>query len=283
MKQIKAEILLNKEIAGSHFKMVLDLGKFNTPIKPGQFLHIKAGSAYDPLLRRPISIHRIGSNQNIIELLYKIEGKGTQLMSRRSKGTYLDIIGPLGNGFKVPKGQSNFILVAGGMGIAPLIALADSLARFRKRTITVILGAKTKDFVVCKKELLDIGAKVIVVTEDGSEGEKGLATAVLKSVIEQFDLRKSAAALTKKHTKKITIAEYGPEVGLYACGPSGMLKAIATIAKYYNMQAQASFEERMGCGVGACLGCTIQTKTGYKRVCKDGPVFDLEEIAWERD
>lgn len=281
MKQIKAEILLNKEIASSHFKMVLDLGKFNTPpIKPGQFLHIKAGSAYDPLLRRPISIHRIGSSPNIVELLYKIEGKGTQLMSRRSKGTYLDIIGPLGNGFKVPKGQSNFILVAGGMGIAPLIALADNLARFRKRTITVILGAKTKDFIVCKKELHDIGAKVIVVTEDGSDGEKGLATALLESVIEQFDLRKSAAALAPKRAKGITIAEYRPEVGLYACGPLSMLKVIATITKHYTIQAQASFEERMGCGVGACLGCVIQTKTGYKRVCKDGPVFGLGEITW---
>ena len=281
MQQIKAEILLNKEIASSHFKMVLNLGKMNSPAKPGQFLHIRAGSAYDPLLRRPISIHRIGSTPNIIELLYKIEGKGTQLMSRRSKGTYIDIIGPLGNGFKVPKGQSNFILMAGGMGIAPLIALADSLARFRKRTITVILGAKTKDFIICRKELRDIGAKVIVVTEDGSEGEKGLATAVLESVIEQFDLRKNATALSLRRTQKVTISEYSPEVGLYACGPSAMLRAVATIAKYYTMQAQGSFEERMGCGVGACLGCAIQTKAGYKRVCKDGPVFDLEDIVWE--
>ena len=280
MKQIQAKILLNKEIASSHFKMVLNLGKLNVPIKPGQFLHIKAGSDYDPLLRRPISIHRIGSNPNIIELLYKIKGKGTQLMSRRSKGAYLDVIGPLGNGFKVPKGQSNFILIAGGMGIAPLVALADNLARFRKRTITVILGARTKDFIICKRELRDIGAKVIVVTEDGSEGKKGLVTAVLESVIEQFDLRKSATALTKKHTKGITIAEYGPEVGLYVCGPSGMLKAVAAIARHYTIQAQASFEERMGCGVGACLGCVVQTKAGYKRVCKDGPVFDLEEIVW---
>jgi len=281
MQQIKAEILLNKEIASSHFKMVLNLGKVNSSARPGQFLHIRAGTAYDPLLRRPISIHRIGSTPNIIELLYKIEGKGTQLMSRRSKGTYIDIIGPLGNGFKVPKGQSNFILMAGGMGIAPLIALADSLARFRKRTITVILGAKTKDFIICRKELRDIGAKVIVVTEDGSEGEKGLVTAVLESVIEQFDLRKNATALSLRRPQKVTISEYSPEVGLYACGPSAMLRAVATIAKYYTMQAQGSFEERMGCGVGACLGCAIQTKAGYKRVCKDGPVFDLEDIVWE--
>jgi len=204
-------------------------------------------------------------------------------MSRRSKGTYLDIVGPLGNGFRVPKGQSNFILMAGGMGIAPLIALADNLAKFRKRTITVILGAKTKEMIICKKELHDIGANVIVVTEDGSEGEKGLATVVLQSVIEQFDLRKNAAALLLKNAKPLTIAEYSPEVGLYVCGPTAMLKAVAAIAKYYAIQAQGSFEERMGCGVGACLGCAIKTKNGYKRVCKDGPVFDLEEIAWERD
>ncbi len=282
MKQINAEILLNKEIAGAHYKMVLKLPGLNEQVKPGQFLHIRAGSAYDPLLRRPISVHRIGSDPDIIELLYKLEGKGTHLMSRRSKGTCIDVIGPLGNGFKVPKGQSNFILVAGGMGIAPLIALADSLAKFRKRTITVILAAKTKEFIVCKKELTDIGAKVIVVTEDGTEGERGIATTMLKSVIEEFDLRKGAGSLNRKSSKHLTIADYRPEVGLYACGPSAMLKAIAPVARYYAIQAQASFEERMACGVGACLGCAINTKTGYKRVCKDGPVFDLEEIAWEQ-
>lgn len=282
MRQVKAEILLNKEIASRHFKMVLDLRHPDIAIRPGQFLHIRAGSAYDPLLRRPISVHRIGSEPKIIELLYKLEGKGTQLLSRRSKGTYVDAIGPLGNGFKVPKGQSNFILMAGGMGIAPLIALADSLAKFRKRSITAILGARTKEFIICAPELKALGAKVIIVTEDGSEGEKGLATSVLESVIEQFDMRKSTGSLTRKTLRGVTISEYSPEVGLYACGPMAMLKSAAKIARQYTMQAQASFEERMGCGVGACLGCAIPTKRGYKRVCKDGPVFDLEEIAWEQ-
>jgi dihydroorotate dehydrogenase electron transfer subunit len=281
MIHTKAEILLNQEIVPDHFKMVLALADFKDTITPGQFFHVRAGSDYDPLLRRPISVHRLGSKPNIVELLYKVVGKGTHLMSRRSKGTYLDLIGPLGNGFKIPKTQSNFILVAGGMGVAPLVALADQLARFRKRSITVILGAKTKGSITCKRELQDLGAKLIIITEDGSEGEKGLASHVLEGVIEEFDLRKKASEYTSKDTAHITIGDYHPEVGLYVCGPIGMLREIAKIARQYRIQTQASLEERMGCGLGACLGCVIKTKQGYKRVCKDGPVFGLEEIAWE--
>lgn len=281
MVHTKAEILLNQKIAPGHFRMVLSLEGFKDSIRPGQFFHIRSGSDYDPLLRRPLSVHRLGSKPNIVELLYKVVGKGTHLMSRRSKGTYLDIIGPLGNGFKIPKSQSNFILVAGGMGVAPLMALADDLAKFRKRSITVILGAKTKDYLTCKKELQELRAKITVVTEDGSEGEKGLVTGLLEDVIEQFDLRKTDSPLTSKDAARITIGDYRPEVGLYVCGPTAMLKKVARIARHYRIQTQASLEERMGCGLGACLGCVVKTRAGYKRVCKDGPVFDLEEIVWE--
>ena len=280
MIQQRAEILSNKNISLSHFKMVLKIDGLKDKVKPGQFFHLRPGSDYDPLLRRPISVHRVGSQSNIIELLYKIEGKGTQLMSRRSKSTYIDVIGPIGNGFKVPKTQSNFILVAGGMGVAPLVALCDDLARFRKRTITVIIGAKTAELITCTREFQEVGAKVIVVTEDGSMGEKGLATSVLEDVIECFDVRKTASAITSKKAPRLTIGSYVPEVGLYACGPIPMLKAVAAIAKYYGIQTQASLEERMGCGVGACLGCAVKTKKGYERVCVDGPVFNIEDLEW---
>jgi dihydroorotate dehydrogenase electron transfer subunit len=281
MLHIKAEILINQEIAPGHFRMALHLGPVKIKIRPGQFLHIRAGTSYDPLLRRPISIHRINVKPNIVELLYKVAGKGTQLMSRRSKGTYVDILGPLGNGFCVPRKQSNFILIAGGMGIAPLVALADQLATFRKKTITVILGAKTKDFIVCTKQLQEVGARVIVVTEDGSEGEKGLATTALESIIAKFDIRKTAVSERPRQESNLVVTEYVPEVGLYACGPLAMLKAVAVIARHYKIQAQASFEERMGCGVGACLGCAIKTQRGYERTCTEGPVFDLADIIWE--
>ena len=280
MIQQRAEILSNKNISLSHFKMVLKIDGLKDKVKPGQFFHLRPGSDYDPLLRRPISVHRVGSQSNIIELLYKIEGKGTQLMSRRSKSTYIDVIGPIGNGFKVPKTQSNFILVAGGMGVAPLVALCDDLARFRKRTITVIIGAKTAELITCTREFQEVGAKVIVVTEDGSMGEKGLATSVLEDVIERFDVRKTASAITSKKAPRLTIGSYVPEVGLYACGPIPMLKSVAVIAKYYGIQTQASLEERMGCGVGACLGCAVKTKKGYERVCVDGPVFNIEDLEW---
>ncbi|MFH1868908.1 MAG: dihydroorotate dehydrogenase electron transfer subunit [Candidatus Omnitrophota bacterium] len=281
MIHAKAEILLNQEIMPDHFKMVLSLKDFDSAIRAGQFFHIRAGSDYDPLLRRPLSVHRLGPKPNVVELLYRVAGKGTHLLSRRSKGTYLDVIGPLGNGFKVPRSQSNFIIIAGGMGVAPLLALVDELAQFRKQSITVILGAKTQSHITCKKEFQELKAKVEVVTEDGSAGEKGLATDILESVVEQFDLRKTDSPLTTKDAAKITIGDYCPEVGLYACGPVGMLRAVAKIARQHRIQTQASFEENMGCGVGACLGCVIRTKDGYKRVCKDGPVFDLEDIVWE--
>ena len=281
MLHTKAEILINKEIAPAHFKMVLRMKGITERIKPGQFLHIRAGSGYDPLLRRPVSLHRVSSGQNIIELLYKIAGRGTQLISRRSKGTGLDILGPLGHGFRVPKGQTNFILIAGGMGVAPLVGLADQLATYRKKTITVILGARSFDSIICAKELQEIGARVIVVTEDGSKGYRGLATTVLNNMIERFDIRKTASTTKKKGMEVMTIGEYAPKVGLYACGPLGMLESVAKVAKQYKIQAQGSFEERMGCGVGACLGCVIKTQRGYERVCKEGPVFDLSDIIWD--
>jgi dihydroorotate dehydrogenase electron transfer subunit len=261
--------------------MVLKLNGFKGAIKPGQFFHIRPGSGYDPLLRRPISVHRIGSEPNIIEIMYKVLGKGTALLSRRSKATSLDVIGPLGNGFKISKDKSDFILVAGGMGVAPLVALADELARFRKESITVVLGARTKSHIACDKEFKELGIKTIIITEDGSEGVKGLATDILEVCIEQFDVRKTKRRLIKKERTNITIGDYYPQLSIYACGPTPMLKAISTIAARYRIQAQASLEERMGCGIGACLGCAVLTKQGYKRVCKDGPVFNLDDIIWK--
>lgn len=278
MIHTKAEILINQLIAPDHFKMVLRIRGFKGTIKPGQFFHIRAGSDYDPLMRRPLSIHRIGNSPEIIEILYKVVGKGTQLMSRRSKDTYLDIIGPLGNGFKIERAQRNFIIVAGGMGVAPLVSLCDELAKFRKKNITVIIGAKTADYIVCEKEFKDLKANVLVATEDGSKGIKGLVTDVLVDVIKKFDLREPSSTLADRDASKVTIGSYQPKVGLYTCGCKSMLKEVAKICRFYKLRAQASFEERMGCGLGACLGCVINTQNGYKRVCKDGPVFDLSEI-----
>jgi len=279
--QTKAEILINKEIAPGYFKMALRIEGFAGNVRPGQFLHIRAGMGYDPLLRRPISVHRISGRQGIVELLYKVNGKGTQLMSRRSKGTFLDVVGPLGNGFKVPKGQLNFVLIAGGMGVAPLVALADQLATYRKKAITVIIGAKDAGSVVCVKEFQEIGAKAIIVTEDGSRGDRGLVTAMLEKVIRDFDIRKTSLRTRSYSLADVTIGDYAPEVGLYACGPMSMLASVAKIAKPYKIKTQGSFEERMGCGVGACFGCAIKTQRGYERVCKEGPVFDLADIVWD--
>lgn len=280
MINTKAQILLNQKIAEDHFKMVLRVEGLKESPRPGQFFHIRSGTGFDPLLRRPISLHRLGDAPDIIEILYKVVGRGTHLMSRRSKGTFLDIIGPLGNGFKIDKMQKNFIIIAGGMGVAPLMALCDELAKFRKKHITVILAAKNANYIVGEQEFKNIKASVLVVTEDGSQGIRGLATDVLVDVIKKFDLRDSKAPMADKHASAVTIGTYHPLVGVYTCGCMPMLKEISKICTRYKLRAQASLEERMGCGVGACLGCVVNTTSGYKRVCKDGPVFDLNEVVF---
>ena len=268
MQRISAKILSNLRIGPDYYKMVLDIPTLEEKIRPGQFINIKITDFMDPFLRRPFSIHRIGARQRVIEILYKIVGRGSALLARRSRGTPLDIIAPLGNGFVVDKNVSNFILIAGGMGVAPLLALADEIAQHRKNKLYVILGAKTKDSLLCRDEFKALGSDVEMVTDDGSLGKKALATDVLIEKLEKI-----------KPT--LVIADSKPAVCVYACGPSEMLKEAAQIVKRHRISCQASFEEHMACGIGACMGCSILTVDGYKRVCADGPVFDMSKVVWK--
>ncbi len=197
-------------------------------------------------------------------MLYEVVGKGTAILSRKKAGDYVDIIGALGNGFKLSASGAS-ILVAGGIGVAPLAALAEALIK-RKNKVCVIIGAKKRPHILCHAEFRAMGCSVKIATEDGSKGYKGLATDVLSGLLR--DSRYSTA-----------------DTSIYACGPNGMLKAIWDIAKEKEIPCQFSFESRMACGVGACLGCPIKVRAGlidfeYKMVCKDGPVFNAEEIAW---
>lgn len=221
--------------------------------KPGQFLEIKISDGYEPLLRRPFSIHRRRGKD--IEIIYRIAGRGTEILSQRKVGEYLNVIGPLGNGFSILDSQPS-ILVAGGMGVAPLVFLAEKLA---KSKTLVLLGAKTKRQILCEKEFRDLGCEVKVATDDGSRGFKGKVTDLLKHLLPTLSSQLST---------------------IYACGPKLMLKEIALISKQYNIPAQVSLEEHMACGIGACLGCVVKTKDGFKRVCKEGPVFNADEIVW---
>ena len=258
MQQFKAKIITNQKIAPDHFILSFKApGSMAKKIKPGQFFKIKVNNSNKPLLRRPFSVHKIGNSK--IEILYKVVGEATRILSTKKTGNMLDILGPLGNGFDADR-SGPAILVGGGHGVAPLVELAKNFVK-HKTIPAVFIGARTKEHIVCDKEFEKLGAQVHIITEDGSKGRKGLVTEFVKSKI------------TSKSSKK--------PATIYACGPSPMLAAVGKLAKQYKIPCRVSLEEYMACGIGTCLGCAVKTRSGYKMVCKDGPVFDAKEIAWQ--
>lgn len=259
-KHIIANVISNKELKPGCFRMAIEAPKIAREAQPGQFLHIHCGGLDGPLLRRPISIHRISKRS--VEILYNVIGRGTEILSKKMPGGVVDIIGPLGRGFSVDKASSSVkMLIGGGMGSAPLLGLAEELKRIKTKSI-IILGAKSKDRILCDKEFKKLGAQVHIATEDGSAGERSLAVDLARGII---------------HSKKYK----WHEICIYAAGPMGMIKALCRMMEGCSLESQASIEERMACGLGACLGCAIDTRSGYKRVCKDGPVFRLCDIVCE--
>ena len=258
MFQIKTQLIDNKIIRDKYLRLAIQTAKVAKHAKPGQFVEIKVSDGFKPLLRRPISIHRVKGSR--IEILYEVVGKGTELLSQKKAGEYLDIIGPLGNGFDYQShvtSRTSQVLVAGGIGVAPLLFLAEKL---RSKNTVVLIGAKTKDQILCKNDFKKLGCDVRISTDDGSEGFRGKVTDLLKGLLR-----------TKSQE---------PRAAIYACGPELMLKEIRQISKSYDIPAQVSLEAHMACGFGACLGCAVDTQAGYKLVCKDGPVFNAEEILW---
>ncbi|MEW6007100.1 MAG: dihydroorotate dehydrogenase electron transfer subunit [bacterium] len=242
MQLFKAKIEYCKEIAPSYFKMGL---LADIEAEPGQFFHIKCFPDNTFRLRRPFSLHR--KLENGFEILFERKGEGTEFLSHLKKGDILDILGPCGNGFKI---MEKSIIVGGGIGIAPLFELS-----IRCKKPKVLIGAKTKDSLLCVDDFRNIGISPIVSTDDGSFGYHGFVTDLLLDSLDSVDS---------------TI--------LYACGPQEMLERVVRIAKEKNVPCQISVEAILACGVGACLGCAYKTKNGYKRVCKDGPVFDVNEL-----
>jgi len=249
------KIVSQKEIAKNIFQLILQ-GKLVSEIeRPGQFVHMKVGEGIDPLLRRPISICEIDRENQIMTCIYRTEGKGTTWLSKKQQGEYINVLGPLGNGFPVQmKSGKVALLIGGGIGVPPLYELSKQL---RNRDIQVIhvLGFQTKSAVFLTKEFQRLGVTYIV-TDDGSYGEKGFVTDVLKK--QNFDFDR-----------------------LYACGPTPMLKALEQ--KFPEKEVYLSLEERMSCGIGACFACIRPTKDredkkGYRKICSDGPVFQAGEV-----
>lgn len=250
-------IISNKKITPMHYVMEVASPFLAKASCAGQFINIKPNQeGTDPLLRIPLGIHKIGKRK--ISLLYKVVGEGTKILSERKEGENVSILGPLGEGFEYSRLKGKTIIASGGHGIAPLYALAKELVK-KTKDIVFLLGSATKSHVTCTKELKKLGIKVKIATDDGSLGRKGFVTCFLEE-----EIKKAKG-----------------EVNIFACGPRPMISAVSAISAKCKIKAQVSLDEYMACGVGACLGCAVRTKEGYKLVCKDGPVFYSDEIEWE--
>ena len=243
MKQSIFEILSNEALTDSVYKMVLG-GDTSAITASGQFVNIQLDGLF---LRRPISV--CDYDEKTLTIIYKVVGKGTEAMASMKEGK-LDILTGLGNGYDLSVSGENPVLIGGGVGVPPMYNLARKLLA-EGRKVTVILGFNTKNEIFYEEEFKNLGCTVLVTTVDGSYGIRGFVTDALKDVAYTY---------------------------FYTCGPEPMLKAVY---KASTTSGQMSFEERMGCGFGACMGCSCKTLTGYKRICKDGPVMRKEEIAWE--
>jgi dihydroorotate dehydrogenase electron transfer subunit len=258
MLEQTVQIVSNERDTDSYFRLVMRAPQIAPLIQPGQFAHIRVLPMKDALLRRPFSIFQ--AEGDTFSILYKTVGKGTDALARMQAGGELNVIAPLGRGFTVPKsGGEAPLLVAGGYGMAALYLLAQ---RSPQRGIVFVGGQQRVD-ILCEKEFRALDWDVRVTTEDGSHGEKGIVTKPLMD-----ELQRNAAKRK-----------------LFACGPTGMLKAVGKIAKEFNVPAELSMDEHMCCGVGVCLTCVIPVKTGddweYQRSCTEGPVFDSRQILWE--
>jgi dihydroorotate dehydrogenase electron transfer subunit len=253
-----AAIVKQEKILPGYYRLTLSAERAAIAAKPGQFLHVRCNDTFDPLLRRPVSIHAVNRERGEVALFYRVVGRGTALLAGKRKGEKVNLLGPLGSGFTIPEDDSILSVVAGGMGIAPLYFLLQELSGLKK-CANVFLGATTKKQLFFTREIIALGHRLFPATDDGSFGYHG-------TVVDLFE---------QNHADRV-----------YGCGPVGMLKRLSVVIKQMGSCGELSLEERMGCGVGACLSCVCKTvKDGdshrYSRVCVDGPVFPAGEVVWE--
>jgi dihydroorotate dehydrogenase electron transfer subunit len=263
LKQLNGEILVNKKYSENLYKMEIFSPYICRNALPGQFVNVKCSynEVLDPLLRRPFSIYEIDSRFNVFSILYLVRGKGTDFLTKLKKGEFLNFIGPLGESIKIEEHIKNYFLVGGGIGVAPLYMIAKSIVDAEKNIIFVA-GFKDNNFYNWEKDLVKILRNYKIFTEDGSFGEKGMPVNYIKNNIDEF-----------------------LNYNFICCGPKEMLKALQTIFKQFNINATAIMEEIVACGIGVCMGCVVKIKNEsdvvYKRVCKDGPAFNLMEVIFD--
>ncbi len=249
------EIVAKEQLKNDIFKFVIQSEEMAKVALPGQFLEIRVNDNMEPFLRRAISIHKIEKQKNELEFIFQVRGKGTEILAQKKVGNKISVIGPLGKGSFQFEDYKNIAIIGGGIGIFPLYELARQAGK--NANVNTYLGFRNKDFVVLEDEFLQVSNKLVLATDDGSYGQNGFVIDYLKE-----DCKK----------KK-------PDC-IYACGPLPMLKAVRDFANQNNIPAQVSLEERMGCAIGICLGCAVKDRNsdGYKHVCKDGPVFDVNQV-----
>jgi len=265
VNQNKIQIISNTQIHDNYYQLRLRSDKGFESVIPGQFVMIRLSDNYAPLLRRPFSIHNVFQDDNGVycfDILYKVIGKGTRVLSEYLSNQFIDVLGPIGNGFHISESIKNVLLVSGGIGVAPMLFLTKCLLENGTKC-HLINGGRTADDVLCTKHFQSMGIEVSIYTDDGSSGTSGFVTDNLAFYLKQ--------------------KEYDM---VYACGPQPMLSKVSKISKQMNVSCQISLESYMACGMGACLGCAVlskKTNTSYLHVCNDGPVFSSERVNLENN
>ena len=249
------EVLANERVTEGVGLIALAAPRTARALRPGQFVHVRIEQGTDFILRRPFSVHRVDGER--IEILYQVLGRGTRALAEVVQGTRMDILGPLGSGFSVPEGAAHALVVAGGLGAAPMGMLVEDLAA-RGVAVTAALGAPTVQRLVARELFERVARRVCVATDDGSAGELGFVTVLLDRLI----------------------SEDRPDI-VYVCGPETMARSVAMAAAAAGIACEVSLERLMACGIGACLTCVVATTSGQKRACCDGPVFDAKEVLWD--
>lgn len=270
MKNYKTKILSNQEISPDYYRMKILAPGFGEHAKPGHFVMFRVQRSLPPLLRRPFGVFRTGllpadcagmPEKEYVEILYKVVGGGTAIMRDLHEGDAIEVLGPLGRGFEIGDSRKPKILVGGGIGLVPLYMLAGELVKHSQ--VRLLMGGRTRDDILCVTEFERLGVETYVSTDDGSLGEEGFVTEVLKRKLVKY-----------------------PDAEVFACGPMPMISAVNDICAARNVPLQVSLEALMACGVGACLGCVVKgaghtdDNPRYLCTCKAGPCFRAEELDW---
>ena len=257
---VLAELVKKEQLKPDIFKFSVKAPSIVKDAKPGNFIEIRVTDQLDPFLRRPISIYNLDRENGILEFIFQVKGKGTEILAKRDVGKQIDIVGPIGYGTFKYEAYQNIAIIGGGIGVFPLYELAKC-AKADNKNVSTYLGFRSKDFVVLEEEFKKVSHQFVLTTDDGSYAEKGFAINYLEKDIEA-----------------------GKVDAIYACGPLPMLKAVQKLAIEKDVPCQISLEEKMACGLGVCLGCAVKTAKSpkdapeYWHVCKAGPVFNAKDV-----